>query len=199
MALGSNLTKTQTSIKKGLSRQDHDDNLKISDKGNVFSEILANQNAGQNKLKEEHDPISLYIIFKVAQENYTLPVKLIDEVVPITDIAAIPQVPDYIKGMVNVRGEVYAVIDLALKYKLRKIESEFEPNYFITIKSDNYKIALAIEQLAVTIDVKASELSSTASLGQDEIGKDHVIGVIKKENKMLICLDIDQLVKDLDM
>jgi purine-binding chemotaxis protein CheW len=199
MALGSNLTKTQTSIKKGLSRQNPDDHLKISDKGNVLSEILANQNAGQNELTEEHDPISLYISFKVAQEDYALPISLIDEVVPITDIAAIPQVPDYIKGIVSVRGEVYAVIDLALKYKLRKIESEFEPNYLITIKSDNYKIALATEQLAVTIDVKASELSSTASLGQDEIGKNHVIGVIKKENKMLICLDIDQLVKDLDI
>ena len=127
MALGSNLSKSQTSIKKPISKQGKKGQSKFSNKENVFSEILENQKISQSEVLEENDPISLYVSFNVEQENYALPISLIDEVVPITDIAAIPQVPKFIRGMVNVRGEVYAVIDLGLKYELREIEGAFEP------------------------------------------------------------------------
>ena len=198
MTLGNNLSKTQIldSSEKGLSADNKADSVEGT---NVLSEILETQKASLSDLKEIDEITTPYITFKVAQENYALPVNLIDEVVPQTDISILPQVPKYILGMANVRGEVYSVLDLGLKHNLRKAAENFSPNFLITIKSDHYKIALATEQLPLTIIVKESELSGTDSLGQNINDQNHIAAIVKKENNMLMCIDITNLVNDLKL
>lgn len=201
MALGNNLTKTQI-IDSGEIHQSSDniDTRSGDVEGvNILSEILESQKASLSDSDEIDDPTALYITLNVAEEIYTIPINLINEVVPFPDITLLPQVPNYILGMVNVRGEIHTVLDLGLKHNLRKAEDSFSPNFLITIKSDFYKIALAMEQLPLTIIVKNSEISSTGNLVNDETGKNHVTGIIKKENDMLMCIDIDNLVDDLKL
>ena len=173
--------------------------LEFTPNQNAINAILELQSkkSTETEILEEH--VSLFVAFNVGNEIYTLPIELIHEVVSTPEISTLPQSPDFLLGLVNVRGNVFAVLDLVLKFGLNERNEYVDPKFILVVKSDVFKIAIALENMPITIEVKKREIESADNLSQIETEKRFIKGIIKRDDKILIYLDVLRLVDNLDI
>lgn len=138
----------------------------------------------------------MLISFPVGDEEYAISIDDIREVVPTPPIAFMPQVPNYIKGVANVRGNVLAVIDLAKRVSKGGEKHTDEVGKFVlVINSDTMKFAVNVTNVPNTMTIMDSEIDSPANIiNHTSLSMNHVKGIIKKDKKMIIWIDIHELV-----
>lgn len=136
----------------------------------------------------------MLIVFVVEKEEYALPIEMVSEIVKTPPIANIPQVPDYVKGVANVRGNVITILDAGLRMG-QSSDLEKLPSHLMVIKSDEYSVAIGIDQVPNTLMVNRSEIDHSSELmlhsALDEI---YIKGIVKKEQRMIILIDILEMV-----
>lgn len=137
----------------------------------------------------------MLIVFSVGKEEYALAIDMVSEVVKTPPITPIPQVPDYIKGVTNVRGNVVTILDLALKLGFSHDEKR-EPNHLMVIKSEEFRVAVGIDQVPNTLMVDKSEIDhSSEVMLHSTLDEVYIKGVIKKGQRMIILIDILEMME----
>lgn len=206
MAIGGNLVKSESSslLKKKETEleTENKDNIKSKSSKRVLNK---DTEAEIKRLKKElqsdeviDDNSRLLVVFPVGKEEYAMEIDRIKEVVPAPEISPIPQSADYIKGVANVRGNVLAIIDLAVKFGLKgQKKSSDEINYVVVINSEDIKVAVASSQVPETLMVLESNIDSANDVMRKTSGEQSYIkGVIKYENRMIILLDVIEMVSN---
>lgn len=201
MALGNNLkkqsgsTQSQTSVhdasgEKSPVQADSSASAKSSSDAGKLQQL--NKEVSGKKAKSDEN--LMLIVFSVETEEYALPIDMVREVVKTPPIAPIPQVPDYIKGVANVRGNVFSILDLGLKMGLSN-DTEKLPSHLMVMKDEEYSIAIGIERVPNTLMVRKSEIDYSSEVmlhsGSDEA---YIKGVVKKDDRMIILVDILEMV-----
>lgn len=152
-----------------------------------------NHDLETNQQVEENS--RMLVVFPVGQEEYAFEIGQIKEVVPVPPISPVPQAKPYILGVANVRGNVLAVIDLAKKFGRKKGQLEDYIKYVIVIKSEDVKVAVASSQVPETLMIKESQINSTADVMRKTNSEQNFIsGVVKKDNRMIILMDVLEMV-----
>ncbi|SMD32926.1 purine-binding chemotaxis protein CheW [Reichenbachiella faecimaris] len=137
----------------------------------------------------------MLVVFPVGKEEYAFEIGQIKEVVPVPPISPVPQTKVYILGVANVRGNVLAVVDLARKFGLKKEHETDHIKYVIVIKSEDVKVAVASSQVPETLMIKESQIDSTADVMRKTNSEQSFInGVVKKDNRMIILIDVLEMV-----
>ncbi len=146
------------------------------------------------EMKTEYDTIQ-YIVIKLGDEQYGVDIKFIDNIVRMQHITRVPRVPDYLKGVINLRGEVIPVMSLRLKMDLEADE----------ITKATRIIILKLEQHG-TIGIMVDEVKEVVTLTMDEIdkitydGKEDknvfLTGIGKHDNELISLLDLNAVVMD---
>lgn len=131
-----------------------------------------------------------YIVIKLGNEQYGIDIKFVDNIVRMQHITRVPKVADYLKGVINLRGEVIPVMSLRLKMDLPADE----------ITKASRIIILKLEQHG-TIGVIVDEVKEVVTLGSDEIekvaydGKDDrvnfISGIGKHDNELISLLELN--------
>ena len=153
---------------------------------------LSNVNRELSESEEALDNTML-VVFPVGNEEYALPIDVVKEVVKTPPIAKIPQVPEYIMGVANIRGNVYAIIDLTERVGLTKTEgeSEGETRFSLVIHHDEIKVAVAVNKVPDTIVVGNNEIDQSPGVfNQSAMDETFIKGVVKRDKQMIIVIDI---------
>lgn len=130
-----------------------------------------------------------YCVFKAGDEEYAIPIDHIKEVVKYSSPAPLPQVPNYILGMSNIRGNIYGILDIELFFQVKT--SPVEHKYLLVLDHENFKMAIGIEDVPDSLIVQddmLEELKSSAF--KSSISQKYLKGVIKKDKRMIIVFDI---------
>ena len=182
MALGKNLIKNQ-------SFKNADKNIATSEKVDMKNED--NKEPSESENQEGEVTVKSYqqfCVFKSGREEYAVSINLVKEVAPYPPLAHVPQMPDYIKGMANVRGNIYGILDLADFFK---IENTVEPKYLLVLDVENYQMGIAIPDVPDTLMVSEDMIESlSASRLKSTIGQKYLKGIIKKDRRMIVLFDI---------
>lgn len=137
----------------------------------------------------------MLVVFPVGKEEYAFEIGQIKEVVPVPPISPVPQTKPYILGVANVRGNVLAVIDLAKRFGRKKGQQEDYLKYVIVIKSEDIKVAVASSQVPETLMIRESQIDSTADvMRKTNTEQSFINGVVKKDNRMIILIDVLDMV-----
>ena len=115
------------------------------------------------------------------------------------DITNVPQTPDYMKGVINLRGKVIPVIDLRLKFSM--VEEKYtQETCVIVVDVNNTQIGTIVDSVSEVQDINGSEIEETPDLGQG-IDTNFILGMGKVKEKIIILLDIEKVLSagDLDM
>ena len=146
------------------------------------------------EMKTEYDTVQ-YIVIKLGDEQYGVDIKFIDNIVRMQHITRVPRVPDYLKGVINLRGEVIPVMSLRVKMDLEADE----------ITKATRIIILKLEQHG-TIGIIVDEVKEVVTLTMDEIekitydGKEDknilLTGIGKHDNELISLLDLNAVVMD---
>ncbi|MBP2635834.1 MAG: cheW 1 [Firmicutes bacterium] len=132
------------------------------------------------------------VVFKLGREEYGVSILQVQEIKRITEITRVPHSPDYIKGVMNLRGSVLPVIDLKKRLSLPP-EEYTEDTRIIIIKVEEIVVGMIVDAVSevTTIDQNSIEPPQAVVGG---IAADYLSGVGKLENRLLILLNTDAII-----
>ena len=137
-----------------------------------------------------------YLTFVLGRESYGVPVLKVREIIRLTEITAVPQMPHYIKGVINLRGKVIPVVGLRAKFGLAEIEaSERTCIVVVQVEMASHTKALmglivdGVEEVAF---IAAQDIEATPDFGAS-LDTQYILGMAKVKNVVKALLDIDKV------
>lgn len=145
------------------------------------------------EVRKEHsnDEVLQWVTFQLEEETYGVNVMQVREVLRYTEIAPVPGSPDYVLGIINLRGNVVTVIDTRSRFGL--MQGEITDNTrIIVIESERQVIGILVDSVAEVVYLRSSEIDITPSVGTEESSK-FIQGVSNRDGKLLILVDLNKL------
>ncbi len=148
------------------------------------------------EVRKEHsnDEVLQWVTFQLEEETYGINVMQVREVLRYTEIAPVPGAPDYVLGIINLRGNVVTVIDTRSRFGLMQGETN-DNTRIIVIESERQVIGILVDSVAEVVYLRSSEIDTTPSVGTDESSK-FIQGVSNRDGKLLILVDLNKLLSD---
>ncbi len=158
----------------------------------VDSVVLTEKSTPETLARE-----SKYLTFSLDDEEYGIGILKIKEIIGMMPITTVPQTPDFVKGVINLRGKVIPVIDLRLRFEMDCIGyTERTCIIVVEIMGQNGTIQLGIVVDAVSevINVLADDIEDTPAFGT-KLDTEYILGMAKMGGGVKILLDIDKVLK----
>ena len=133
----------------------------------------------------------LFLTFVLGKEEYGIEILRAREIIDLMDITTMPQTPDYMKGVINLRGKVIPVIDLRLKFSMPEAEHTHE-TCIIVVEVGGAQAGIIVDSVSEVTDIRGEDIEDAPDFGQ-EIDTDSIMGLGKTKDKIVILLDIEQV------
>ncbi|MGE5474101.1 MAG: chemotaxis protein CheW [Ignavibacteriales bacterium] len=133
-----------------------------------------------------------YVVFGIEDESFALDIEKVKEIIKPIEIAHVPNVPEFIEGMINMRGKVHAVINIRSKFKIPKKEFD-EGTKIILVNMNSMLAGIIVDGVSEIVRVDDQDIGETPEI-ITKASPEYIKGVIKKDEKMLIVLDIDRVI-----
>ena len=149
------------------------------------------RNVAQNLAEDE---VLQWVTFQLDRETYGINVMQVQEVLRYTEIAPVPGAPDYVLGIINLRGNVVTVIDTRSRFGLPPAEVS-ENSRIVIIEADKQVIGIMVDSVAEVVYLRSSEIDVAPSVGTEESAK-FIQGVSNRDGELLILVDLNKLLSD---
>jgi purine-binding chemotaxis protein CheW len=147
-----------------------------------------------NTLAANGDEVLQWVTYKLGEETYGINVMQVQEVLRHTEIAPVPGAPDYVLGIINLRGNVVTVIDTRSRFGLPS--SDISDNTrIVIIESDEQVVGILVDSVAEVVYLRSSEIDSAPNVGTEESAK-FIQGVSNRDGQLLILVDLNKLLND---
>ena len=136
-----------------------------------------------------------YLTFTLAEEEYGIGILKVKEIIGMMAITTVPQTPEYMKGVINLRGKVIPVVDLRLKFGMEAIGyTERTCIIVVEITGDGKKIQIGIlvDSVSEVLNIKVGDIEDTPNFGS-HLNTDYILGMAKTGGRVKILLDIDKV------
>lgn len=136
-----------------------------------------------------------YLIFHLGEEEFGIHVQKVREIMGVQDITKVPQTPEHVKGVINLRGKVIPVVDLRLKFTMPAKEYTHRTCIIVVQVSATHgamPMGIVVDGVAEVLQVASADVEDTPSFGK-EVEIPYVTGLAKSKGKVKILLDIDQV------
>ena len=162
------------------------------------------KNVIQDAVKPEKDLHSVQlIVFKLGEEEYGLHIDQIKEIVRTPNITRMPETPDYIKGVANIRGNIIAIADLEKKFgvQARQEEGQTAGNFTLVIESEEFKLGVLVKEVPNTLAVTDADIDEALNLVQENNNGEtgYIKGVVKLDDRLIILIDIFKVLEGKDL
>lgn len=132
-----------------------------------------------------------YLTFVLAGEDYGLEILKVREIMGILDITTVPHTPDYVKGVVNIRGKVIPIMDLRLKFDIPETEYT-EQTCIIVVYVGQTEVGIIVDCVSEVMDIKEEEIEDAPEFGAG-VDTHTILGMSKAGEKVTILLDINKV------
>jgi len=134
------------------------------------------------------------VTFRLNEEIYGINVMLVQEVLRVTEIAPVPGAPNYVIGIINLRGNVVTVIDTRMRFGLPPKEMD-DSTRIVIIEAENQTVGIVVDSVSEVVDVYANEIETAPNVGNDETAR-YIEGVVSRSEELLILVDLNKLLTD---
>ncbi len=141
-----------------------------------------------------HDAMIQLVTFKLEDEVYGVNVMQVQEVLRVTEIAPVPGAPDYVLGIINLRGNVVTVIDTRNRFGLSPCEVT-DNSRIVIIEGEGQVVGILVDSVAEVVELGQSDIDSAPNVGNEETAR-YIQGVHTREGNLLIVVDINKLLSD---
>ncbi len=145
--------------------------------------------------KAVQDREGKYLTFALASEEFGLEILKVREIIGIMEITAVPQTPEYVRGVINLRGQVIPVIDLRAKYGMEAIETTDQTCIIVVeIEQDDRKFntGIVVDHVQEVLDIVGDQIEDAPQFGSN-VATDFILGMGKIGDSVKILLDIDKV------
>lgn len=136
-----------------------------------------------------------YLTFYLKKEEYGIGILRVKEIIGLMTITAVPRVPVFVKGVINLRGKVIPVIDLRLKFGMDPIDYS-ERTCIIVVEMEaqagTVQIGVVVDAVSEVLFIRDEEIEDTPAFGA-KLDTDYILGMAKTNNGVKILLNIDKV------
>lgn len=138
-----------------------------------------------------------YVVFSLGSEEYGLNILKVSEINRLKEleITKVPQTPNYIEGIINLRGDVVPILNLRRRFAIQHKELDKQTR-IVVVKIDSKNIGLLVDSVSHVVTFEEEEFSPPPE--EMAIDSNYIMGVGKKGKRMVFLLDIDKLLNTSD-
>lgn len=139
-----------------------------------------------------------YLTFSLANEEYGIGILKIKEIIGMMSITTVPRTPEFMKGVINLRGKVIPVIDLRLRFKMEPMDYTDRTCIIVVeigTQAGTVQIGAVVDSVSEVLNVVGNDIEETPSFGT-KLDTGYILGMAKMEGGVKILLDIDKVLND---
>jgi purine-binding chemotaxis protein CheW len=141
-----------------------------------------------------------YVVFNMANEEYGIEITDLKEIIEVPDITSIPNAPDFIKGITDLRGEIVTVIDLKKRFNLHETAvSEDAKKRILVIKINDSTFGLLVDDVKEILKVPVDSVKKTPDLVTTKIHSDYLKGVSTFNDRLILLLNVSKILDEEDL
>lgn len=149
------------------------------------------ENVSKTDVKATNAEIMQFVCFKLADEQYAIDITKVQEVLRVPKITSVPQMPDFVLGVVNIRGKVVPVFDLHKKFKLPDNPINDQTKILVA-NIGGILLSFVIDEILDNIKLDMNKIDPTPNVKM-KIQKECIRGIGVIEGRMIIILDLNTL------
>jgi purine-binding chemotaxis protein CheW len=136
-----------------------------------------------------------YLTFRLASEEYGIEILKVQEIMGMMPVTHVPRTPEFVRGVINLRGKVIPVVDLRLKFAMEGKENT-ERTCIIVVQVDGGSGAVTtgfiVDEVSEVMDIAARDIEETPSFGAD-LDTNYILGMAKTKGSVKILVDIEKV------
>lgn len=156
------------------------------------------QNANDASIDER---AGKYLTFRLAAEEYGLEILKVREIIGLMNITQVPRTPDYIRGVINLRGKVIPVLDLRNKFGMGVTEDTEETCIIVvevSLEDESVMMGTVVDAVSEVLDIKENEIEDAPAFGTN-VDTKFILGIGKVKDDVKILLDINEVLTARDL
>jgi purine-binding chemotaxis protein CheW len=138
-----------------------------------------------------------FLTFFLAGEEYGLEILKVHEIIGMLPITRVPRTPEFIRGVINLRGRVIPIVDLRRKFGMAHEEAAQE-TCIIVVQVQGVSIGIVVDKVSEVASITDSEIEATPSFGAD-VPTDFLLGLGKSGDRVRLLLDIERVLSSTDL
>jgi len=135
-----------------------------------------------------------YLTFELGEEEYGLEILKVREIIGMMDITSVPRTPDFVLGVINLRGNVIPVIDLRLKFGMPTAERT-EETCIIVVDVEGMEMGILVDRVSEVLDISDEEIQPAPEFGVS-VNTDFILGIGNAHDTVTILLNINKVLTD---
>jgi purine-binding chemotaxis protein CheW len=132
-----------------------------------------------------------FLSFFLKQEEYGIEILKVQEIIGILPITRVPRTPEFVKGVINLRGKIIPVTDLRSKFNMEDREETSE-TCIIVVQTNGLEIGVIVDKVSEVLDISDSEIEDVPSFGTD-VSTDYLLGIGNTSGRVRLLLDIQKI------
>jgi len=160
-------------------------------KGLIVSTAIHKEASHSNGARGNGSGTMQIVSFRLAQEEYGIEITKVQEIILIGEITRMPKTPYYIRGLINLRSMVIPIVDLRLRFGMEPQETTDETRIMV-VNVAGKTIGIVVDAVSEVLRIHHDQIAppppTIAGLGHD-----YLSGLVRGENRLLILLDIDNI------
>jgi purine-binding chemotaxis protein CheW len=136
-----------------------------------------------------------YLTYKLGDETFALDITKVREVLDFTTVTKVPRTPEFMRGVINLRGSVVPVVDLRLKFGMTRTENSVNTCIIITevtVDGDTTILGCLADSVQEVLDLDEEHIAPAPRIGT-KLRTEFIMGMGKRDDRFIIILDIDKV------
>jgi len=146
---------------------------------------------------EEDTQKGKFLTFSIGRESYGIEIKYVTEIIGIQEITEIPEMPDYIKGIINLRGKIIPVMDVRLRFKKEPGEYN-DRTCVIVIDIKDISVGLIVDTVSEVVNIADENIVEPPKMNKDTNNR-YIKNIGKVGNDVKLLLDCEKLFTEEDL
>lgn len=134
-----------------------------------------------------------YVVFNLDEEYYGIRIDSVENIEKYMEITRVPKTPNYVKGVINMRGEIVPIIDLRIRLGLGEKGYDEETRIIIN-KTEDIMMGYVVDSAYEVIEIDQASIEPNTQAENRNI-ETYINGIAKDNNRMIILLDLDKILK----
>lgn len=131
------------------------------------------------------------VVFDLADEGYGVDISAVREIIRLQEITHVPRTPEFVEGVINLRGKVIPVIDLRKRFGLA-VEAESQDNRIVVVDIGDQDIGVVVDAVTEVLRIPTDSVEPPASV-ITTADSDYLLGIAKLDSRLIILLDLQKV------
>ena len=141
------------------------------------------------------------VVFELDKEQYAVPIEDVREVIEIPEITSVPNSPNFISGLINLRGKILPAINLGVRFGLAREHKDIQAKNIIVVEAGESSFGVIVDNIVKVLKVPANSIQDAPSAVRSKIGSQYIKGVIviaesDTGQRIILLLNLKQLLTE---